>query len=83
MTGHVVMASKRGFYFVADDISGQQHFLHASAVVGRTLLRTGDKVRFELDEHPQGREQVRAVNAVKIAAADIEGDNVNATTRRT
>lgn len=77
MIGIIVLASKRGFYFVADDESGSQYFLHVSQVAGRTLLKSGDKVRFELDLHPQGRDKVRAVNAVRMAAADVEKDNHN------
>lgn len=73
MNGTIVLASKRGFYFVADDESGEQYFLHASAVNGRVLLKSGDKVRFELEQHPQGRNKVRAVNAVRIAAV-VEKD---------
>jgi cold shock CspA family protein len=74
MDGTVVLASKRGFYFIADDESGEQYFLHASAVKDRIFLNSGDKVRFELEQHPQGRNKVRAVNAVRIAAAVVEKD---------
>jgi cold shock CspA family protein len=81
MTGEVVLASKRGFYFIADDADGRQYFLHTSAVVGRTLLRSGDRVKFDIETHPQGRQQARAVNAIKISAAvDIAKDDSHDTT---
>jgi cold shock CspA family protein len=79
MTGTIVLASKRGFYFVAADGTEEQYFLHASAVLNRVLLKAGDKINFDLDQHPQGRNKVRAVNAVRVSAADIVGDESYAT----
>jgi cold shock CspA family protein len=75
MIGTVVLASKRGYYFVADDETDRQYFLHASAVSYHTLLRAGDRVSFDIDERPQGRHQARAVNVVRIAAATTRGDS--------
>lgn len=78
LNGTVVLASKRGYMFVADDETGVQYFLHASAVVGRVLLKSGDRVQFELDYHPQGRNRVRAANAVRMApTAVVEKDSRN------
>ena len=76
MTGTIVLASKRGFYFVAEDITDREYFLHASAVVGRVRLKDGDKVSFDIEKHPQGRKQPRAVNAVRVTAAVVSGDKI-------
>ena len=80
MIGTIVLASKRGFYFVAAEPLEEQYFLHASAVANRIRLKSGDRVSFNIEEHPQGRTNPRAVNAVKLeteietAADTVKGD---------
>jgi cold shock CspA family protein len=77
MNGTIVLVSKRGFFFVSDDETGKQYFLHIKNVADRVLLKEGDRMRFDVDPHPQGRNQAQAVSAVKLAAADIEKDSHN------
>lgn len=81
MTGTIVLASKRGFYFVAEDETSEQFFLHASAVAHHVLLKSGDRIRFDLEPNPRGR--ARAIQAEKIVgAADIVKDESNEQTTK-
>jgi cold shock CspA family protein len=52
--GRVVSFGPRGFGFLLDPDTRQEHFFHIDKVVGRKSLRTGDYVEFELgyaDDH--------------------------------
>ncbi|MFD1553352.1 cold-shock protein [Putridiphycobacter roseus] len=49
----------KGFGFILEDESEQEHFVHISGLVDE--IREGDKVEFELEEGKKG------LNAVKVS----------------
>lgn len=51
----------KGFGFIAEDGTGQEHFVHISGVIG--TIREGDVVEFELQ---QGKKGLNAVNVKTI-----------------
>jgi CspA family cold shock protein len=54
----------KGFGFIADDVSGEDIFVHFSAIDSpgfRTLLE-GQKVTFDTEPDPKDRSKIKAVN---------------------
>ena len=51
----------KGFGFIIEDGSNQEHFVHISGIIG--TIKEGDAVEFELQE---GRKGLNAVNVKAI-----------------
>lgn len=56
----------KGFGFISDDTSGEDVFVHFSAIVsdGFKTLAEGQKVTFDTEADPKNSEKMRAVNVV-------------------
>jgi len=44
----------RGFGFIATDEYEKDIFVHGSAIEGRSSLREGQRVRFDVEQSPKG-----------------------------
>jgi len=60
--------SDKGFGFVSDDATGEDVFVHFSAIVmdGFKTLAEGQKVTFETEQDPKNPEKLRAVNVTPL-----------------
>jgi cold shock CspA family protein len=59
--GKIIKFGARGFGFLLDPETRQEHFFHIANVVGRKSLRTGDCVQFELGYAEDSRKPEPAV----------------------
>lgn len=58
--------AEKGYGFIANDESGDDVFVHFSAIVmdGYRRLKEGQKVTFETEPDPKNPEKLRAINVV-------------------
>ena len=56
--------AEKGFGFISNDDSGEDVFVHFSAIIsdGFKTLSEGQKVTFDVEQDPKNSEKVRAVN---------------------
>jgi cold shock protein len=55
----------KGFGFITPDDSGQDVFVHVTAVLGSTLLKEGQKVSYELgQDRKTGKSKAENVRAI-------------------
>ena len=62
VTGIVVAASGRGFWFIEQDQTRDCVFVHQNCVVGKKYLRVNDRVRFNLAPNPRKPSEMQAVD---------------------
>jgi cold shock CspA family protein len=48
--GRIIKFGARGFGFLLDLETRQEHYFHIASVVGRKSLQSGDRVRFKIGE---------------------------------
>ena len=60
--------AEKGYGFISDDASGEDVFVHFSAIVaeGFKTLNEGQKVTFETEADPKNPEKKRAVNVQAV-----------------
>lgn len=59
---------QKGFGFIANDIGGDDVFVHFSSITGDGFktLTEGQKVSFDTEPDPKNSSKLRAVNVVKL-----------------
>ncbi len=57
-------SAQKGYGFIRDDVSGEDIFVHFSAIIkdGFKTLNEGDKVTYEVEPDPNNESKQRAVN---------------------
>ena len=70
MNGVIKKKTDKGFGFITPDCQEKDIFFHANSLVGVTFdeLMEGDKVTFDTEESPKGK------NAVNVMRASAEQD---------
>ena len=58
----------KGYGFITNDETGEEVFVHFSAIVGDGFktLEEGQKVTFDTEQDPKNSKKLRAVNVVKL-----------------
>ena len=61
--------AEKGYGFIADDIGGNDVFVHFSAIMvdGFKTLNEGQKVTFETEPDPKNPDKLRAINVQIVA----------------
>jgi cold shock CspA family protein len=62
VTGIVVAAGGRGFWFIEQDLTRDCIFVHQNSVIGKKYLRVNDRVRFNLTPNPRKAGEMQAVD---------------------
>jgi cold shock CspA family protein len=75
MTGTVQLFSKRAYGFIAGD-DRISYFVHISQT-GKLILRSSDRVRFDVGDDPRNPHKKQALNVVLINDEYSEKDNSN------
>ena len=61
--------AQKGYGFITNDATGEEVFVHFSAIVGEGFktLEEGQKVTFDTEQDPKNSQKLRAVNVVKVS----------------
>lgn len=60
--------SQKGFGFITNDETGQDIFVHYTAIIsdGFKALDEGQKVKFDIETDPSDSSKIKAVNVEKV-----------------